>query len=341
MTDVAAAQARPVREDIALSVDDLHVEFYTEHGWVEVVDGVSFDLARGETLGLVGESGSGKSVTSMAIMGLIPSPPGRVSGGSVVLGGTDLISLPRRELEDRRGDDIAMIFQEPMSSLNPAFTIGDQIAEVVRRHRNASRRAANARAVEVLELVGIPAARRRLGSYPHEFSGGMRQRVVAAMALACEPDVLIADEPTTALDVTIQAQILDLFRSLQAELGMAILFITHDLGVVADICDRVAVMYAGEIVEEGGVDQMFATPQHPYTRALLASMPQVGSRNARLSSIPGAPPEPWAIPTGCRFEPRCEFALGACRSAAVTLERSGLDRSVRCVRWHELRNLNP
>lgn len=319
-----------------LDVDELRVDFYTERGWITVVDGVSFQLRRGETLGLVGESGSGKSVTSMACMGLVPDPPGRVMNGSVTLSGTELTKLSVRDLEDRRGNDIAMIFQEPMSSLNPAFTIGDQIVEVVRRHRGASRREARERAIEVLELVGIPGARRRLGSYPYEFSGGMRQRVVAAMALACEPDVLIADEPTTALDVTIQAQILDLFRSLQADLGMAILFITHDLGVVADICDRVAVMYAGQIVEEGDVFQMFDEPRHPYTRALLGSMPQVGGQAERLSSIAGSPPEPWALPTGCRFAPRCEFATDACRAAPVELTDAGLGRSVRCIRWREL-----
>ena len=323
-------------ETPALAVDDLRVDFYTERGWITVVEGVTFQLRRGETLGLVGESGSGKSVTSMACMGLIPDPPGRVINGSVVLSGTDMVTLSKRQLEDRRGNDIAMIFQEPMSSLNPAFTIGDQIVEVVRRHRGTSRREARERAVEVLELVGIPGARRRLGSYPHEFSGGMRQRVVAAMALACEPDVLIADEPTTALDVTIQAQILDLFRSLQSELGMAILFITHDLGVVADICDRVAVMYAGQIVEEGDVFQMFDAPHHPYTRALLGSMPQVGGQAERLSSIAGSPPEPWALPTGCRFAPRCEFATDACRAEPVELTDAGLGRTVRCIRWREL-----
>ncbi len=272
----------------------------------------------------------------MATMGLVPSPPGRVSHGRAMLGDVDLVGISARSLEEHRGADIAMIFQEPMTSLNPAFTIGEQIAEVVRRHRGASRSEAKRRAVEVLDLVGIPAAADRLGAYPHEFSGGMRQRVMIAMALACEPDVLIADEPTTALDVTVQAQILDLFRDLQAELGMAVVFITHDLGVVADICDRVAVMYAGQIVEEGDVFEIFADPRHPYTRGLLEAMPQVGSRGSQLSSIPGSPPEPWAMPPGCRFAPRCEFVVDSCRSQAIALDEIGPRRTVRCIRADEI-----
>ncbi|WP_420453845.1 ABC transporter ATP-binding protein [Ilumatobacter sp.] len=322
-----------------LQVRDLNVDFVTQHGWVNVVRDVNFDLARGETLGLVGESGSGKSVTSMAIMGLVPEPPGRVQASSIRLGDTDLLTLPRKRKEDLRGNRLAMIFQEPMTSLNPAFTIGEQIAEVVRRHEGASRKDATKRAVEVLGDVGIPNPARRATSYPHEFSGGMRQRAVIAMALACRPDVVIADEPTTALDVTIQAQILDLLREMQEEMHMAILFITHDLGVVADLCDRVAVMYAGQVVERAEIETLFEEPRHPYSDALLRSMPQVGSKGEKLSSIPGKPPEPWAFSDGCRFGPRCEHREAACDAHPIELRDlsgGGELRQSRCRRVHEL-----
>ena len=319
-----------------LEVRDLNVDFVTQHGWVNVVRDVNFDLARGETLGLVGESGSGKSVTSMAIMGLIPEPPGRVHAGSIRLDDTDLLTLSSREKEDLRGNRLAMIFQEPMTSLNPAFTIGEQIAEVVRRHEGANRKQAAARAIEALGEVGIPNPSRRVSAYPHQFSGGMRQRVVIAMALACRPDVVIADEPTTALDVTIQAQILDLLRSMQEEHHMAILFITHDLGVVADLCDRVAVMYAGEIVERAEIDPLYSEPRHPYTNGLLRSMPQVGSRGSELSSIPGKPPEPWAFSDGCRFGPRCEYREPECQTKPIELRDLGEFHQSRCRRVDEL-----
>jgi oligopeptide/dipeptide ABC transporter ATP-binding protein len=319
-----------------LEVEDLAVEFLTDHGWVRVVDGVSFSLSPGETLGLVGESGSGKTVTSLSVMQLIPRPPGRIAGGRIRFDGRDLAGLPEAALEDLRGNDIAMVFQESMTSLNPAFTIGDQIGEAVRRHRGVSRKAARERAVEVLDLVQIPHPRERLGAYPHEFSGGMRQRAAIAMALACEPKLLIADEPTTALDVTIQAQILDLLRSLQDRFGMAILFVTHNLGVVADICDRVAVMYAGRIVEHAGVFDLFERPRHPYTEGLLQSMPQLGERGKRLAAIPGTPPMPWEMPEGCRFHPRCPYAEPACTEENVTLLELEDARQSRCRRVHEL-----
>ncbi|MCU1504712.1 MAG: transporter [Ilumatobacteraceae bacterium] len=320
---------------VALQVDGLVVEFATDRGWARVVDGVSYAVASGETLAIVGESGSGKSVSNLATMGLL-ARSARVPAGTALLEGTDLLELSQRQLEDVRGDRIAMIFQEPMTSLNPAFRVGDQIAEVVRKHRHASRRDAWRRAVEVLDLVGIPRAADRARAYPHEFSGGMRQRVMIAMALACEPLVIIADEPTTALDVTIQAQVLDLLRATRDELGMALLFITHDLGVVADVADRVMVMYAGQAVETGTVDEIFFHPMHPYTEGLLRSMPQVGTQGRTLASIPGQPPAPWSMPGGCRFAPRCPYAIDACRAAPVPLVELTPGHQVRCVRAHEL-----
>ncbi len=331
---VVAAEPGPVPP--ILEVTDLEVEFLTDHGWVTVVDGVSFSIAPGETLGLVGESGSGKTVTSLSIMQLIPQPPGRISGGSIRYQGRDLAHMPEAELEGIRGNDIAMVFQESMTSLNPAFTIGDQIGEVVRRHRGCSRKEARERAVEVLELVQIPQPGERLHAYPHEFSGGMRQRAAIAMALACDPKVLIADEPTTALDVTVQAQVLELLRSLQDRFGMAVLFVTHNLGVVADICDRVTVMYAGRIVETANVFELFERPRHPYTEGLLRSMPQLGRRGERLASIPGTPPMPWQMPDGCRFHPRCPYAEAACAEQNVALVDLGGGRESRCRRIDEL-----
>jgi oligopeptide/dipeptide ABC transporter ATP-binding protein len=322
--------------EMVLEVDGLSVEFATDRGWTQVVDEVSFDLRRGETLAIVGESGSGKSVTSLACMGLLPRGASRVTKGRVVLNGTDVLKLPKRAVEDLRGDTIAMVFQEPMSSLNPAYKIGNQIAEVVRRHRGASKKEGWARAVEVLDLVGIPRAATRAQSYPHEFSGGMRQRVMIAMAIACDPDVLIADEPTTALDVTIQAQVLDLLRKMRDELGMGVLFITHDLAVVADIADHVMVMYAGQRVETATVQDLFAKPQHPYTEGLLRAMPQASARRHKLDSIPGNPPVPWSLPAGCRFTPRCPYAIDECRAAVPELLESRPGHQARCIRSTEL-----
>jgi peptide/nickel transport system ATP-binding protein len=324
-----------------LEVEDLEVQFATEDGWVTVLDGVSFEVGRGETVGLVGESGSGKTVTSLAVLGLLPDRSARITRGSVRLDGVELVGMPRRKLEELRGDEISMIFQEPMTSLDPAFRVGDQIAEVVRRHRGGSRRAAFARAVEVLTKVGIPNAERRARSYPHEFSGGMRQRVMIAMAMACEPKVIIADEPTTALDVTIQAQVLDLMRALRDEFATAIVLVTHDLGVVADICERAVVMYAGQVVEQADVDELYLRPRHPYTEALMTAMPQLTGRSGRLATIPGRTPAPGAMPSGCRFHPRCRHAVPACREGdgngrveIRTLASSG--RASRCLRVHEL-----
>ena len=319
-----------------LQVDDLHVQFATEHGWHTVVNGVSFDIAANEIVGLVGESGSGKTVTGLSVLGLIPTPPGRISGGRIVFGGQDLTRTGMSQMRRIRGNDISMVFQEPMTSLNPAFTIGDQIAETYRRHRGGNRRAADRRAAEVLDLVGIPHAARRLRDYPHEFSGGMRQRVMIAMALVCEPRLLIADEPTTALDVTVQAQILDLLRRLREETGMGVIFVTHDLGVVAETCDRVIVMYAGEVVETATTADLFTRPRHPYTEGLLTAMPQLGDRHAKLATIPGHTPEPWAMPPGCRFAPRCSYATDDCRQAPVRLRAVDGRGSAACLHVDQL-----
>jgi peptide/nickel transport system ATP-binding protein len=319
-----------------LAVENLQVQFATDHGMVTVVDDVSFSVAAGEVLGLVGESGCGKSVTSLAIMRLIPDPPGRITAGSVVFEGTELLTLDTAAMRRLRGDRIAMIFQEPMTSLDPAFTVGQQIASVVQQHRNAGKKEAWDRAVEVLDLVGIPRARQRVRDYPHMFSGGMRQRVMIAMALSCEPSLLIADEPTTALDVTIQAQVLDLLRSLQDTFGMAVIFVTHDLGVVSEVCDRVAVMYAGQVIETAVTGELFRRPRHPYTQVLLECLPaeHIGER---LVPIPGTVPPPDATPVGCRFHPRCRYAqAGRCDTEPVPLLEVDAKRSARCVRTDEL-----
>ncbi|MFO1039347.1 MAG: ABC transporter ATP-binding protein [Geminicoccaceae bacterium] len=328
-----------------LEVSDLMVTFSTDSGPVPAVRGVSLEVRKGETLALVGESGSGKSVTSLAVMRLTPAPPRARIGGRAVLtrdDGTthDLFALSEPDMRALRGDAMAMIFQEPMTSLNPVHRVGDQIAESLRFHRDLDRRAALRRATELLELVGIPEPARRLNAYPHHLSGGMRQRVMIAMALACDPQILIADEPTTALDVTVQAQILDLLHDLQRRTGMAIVFITHNLGVVAEIADRVMVMYAGRIVEEGGVVPVLTRPRMPYTQGLLASVPRLDlSREGRddLAFIPGTVPDPHGMPPGCPFEPRCAHAVPArCGAAVPPLEAAGADRRVRCCRWQEL-----
>jgi oligopeptide/dipeptide ABC transporter ATP-binding protein len=320
-----------------LEVRNLNVEFLTGRGWVQVVQGVSFDVHPGRVLGIVGESGSGKSVTNLALMGLLKGDQARVVADRVSLAGRDLTTLKRRELEDLRGRDLAMIFQEPMTSLNPAFTVGNQIAETIRRHRGISRRDAWRQAVEMLDRVGIPDANRRAHGYPHEFSGGMRQRVMIAIATCCEPALLIADEPTTALDVTIQAQILDLLREMSRDLGMALVFITHDLGVVADICDDVLVMYAGQVVEQSGAVSLFGQPQHPYTDALLRAMPHFEVEGHDLEPIPGSAPAAGEAPDGCRFHERCAHAVSACSIEEPRLLDTDDGRSVRCLRSHELR----
>jgi oligopeptide/dipeptide ABC transporter ATP-binding protein len=302
-----------------LEVRDLRTYFASERGEVRAVDGVDFTLERGRTLGIVGESGCGKSVTALSIMGLVPQPPGRVAGGEVLLEGEDLLKAPARRLRDLRGDKLSMIFQEPMTSLNPAFPVGEQIAEALLRHRKLTPRDAHEKAVEMLRRVRIPSPERRVADYPHQLSGGMRQRVMIAMALACNPQLLIADEPTTALDVTIQAQILELMRVLRAELGTAIILITHDLGVIAELADDVIVMYAGKVIERCPASRLFAEPQHPYTIGLLGSIPRLHLEQERLASIEGFVPDAAAFPQGCRFHPRCPFAVEKCRSEVPPL----------------------
>ena len=296
-----------------LSVDDLCVHLFTSRGVVRAVDGVSFSVERGASLGIVGESGCGKTMTALALMRLIPNPPARIVSGRIMFDGQDVAALDERALRALRGNAMAMIYQDPLTTLNPVFPVGEQIAEAVRLHRNASHAAALARAVEMLELVGIPDPSRCARSYPHQLSGGMRQRAVIAMALACNPKLLIADEPTTALDVTIQAQVLDLMRRLQQELGTAIILITHDLGVIADLVDTVVVMYAGKIVERAPVRRLFASPMHPYTRGLLRSVPSLERREHRMRTIEGSVPSAFDLPPGCRFHPRCGEARPICR----------------------------
>ncbi len=314
-----------------LQVEDLRTYFHAADGPVRAVDGIAFSLERGATLGIVGESGCGKSITCLSILRLIDAP-GRVEpGSSIRLGDRDLMGLSEVEMRGVRGNEISMIFQEPMTSLNPVWTIGDQIAEAVRLHRGVGRAEARERAAEMLGLVGIPNPEGRLDDYPHEFSGGMRQRAMIAMALACDPDVLLADEPTTALDVTIQAEILDLLAGLQERLGMAIVFVSHDLGVVAQIADQVIVMYAGQIVEQGATDTIFSRPRHPYTEGLLRSIPWVTGRAPRLATIAGSVPSAKRWPPGCRFHPRCPHAWERCREEAPRL--LGEDGTNRC--WLE------
>jgi oligopeptide/dipeptide ABC transporter ATP-binding protein len=307
-----------------LKVRDLAVDFATYGGRVQAVRGVSFDVFPGEVLAVVGESGCGKSVTFQTLMGLIPMPPGRVVSGSAELMGRDILKLSSRAQEEIRGRDLGMIFQDPLTSLNPTMTVGDQIAEVLVRHQGMARAAALKEAAELMRLVQIPEAGRRLGQYPHEFSGGMRQRIMIAIALACRPKILIADEPTTALDVTIQGQILELLRKLRREINMAVVLITHDLGVVASLADRVAVMYAGQIVETGTVDEIFERPSHPYTLGLKAAIPNpLKADSADLRPIPGAPPDLFSPPEGCAFAARCEFAMDVCTSFAPPAFQTG------------------
>ncbi|MBB3133161.1 peptide/nickel transport system ATP-binding protein [Rhizobium pisi] len=333
--------------DTILDVKGLWTVFRIRSGEVTAVNGIDFSVAAGETLALVGESGSGKSVTSLSVMRLLTRNIGAIAAGSIRLkrkngAVSNLVSLKDQEMRTIRGNDIGMVFQEPMSSLNPVYTIGDQIAEPIRIHRGAGRKAAMDAAVTLLEGVGIPDARRRADQYPHELSGGMRQRATIAMALACDPTLLIADEPTTALDVTIQAQILDLLQKLQRERGMAMLFVTHNLGVVAEIAHRVAVMYAGRIVETGPVTEVFRNPKHPYTMGLLASMPKLGNASRmkqageKLAAIPGVVPSLGNMPSGCAFEPRCRFATEDCRKAVPPLFDVNPRHKSRCIRWQEI-----
>jgi oligopeptide/dipeptide ABC transporter ATP-binding protein len=317
--------------DPALSVEDLRVHFHVGGQAHRAVDGVSFAVARGRTLGVVGESGCGKSVTSLAVMRLVP-PPGRLAGGRIALGGTELTALPEREMRALRGGRIGMIFQEPMTSLNPVYTTGRQIAESLAVHSGLAGRAARGRAVEMLDLVGLPSPRERADDFPHQLSGGQRQRVMIALALANDPELLIADEPTTALDVTIQAQILELIDDLRARTGAAVLLVTHDLGVVAETCDDVVVMYAGRVVERAPTTALFDDPQHPYTIGLMAAVPRIEGGADRLATIPGSVPPPWARPQGCRFASRCPLADERCRAEDPPLRPIGPAHEVACWR---------
>jgi oligopeptide/dipeptide ABC transporter ATP-binding protein len=334
MAEIAISVPTPTLLEIA----DLQTHFFTPAGVVRAVDGVSYDLRHGETLGVVGESGCGKSVTALSILRLVSAPPGRIVGGAIRFEGTNLLDLTEAEMEAVRGNDISMIFQEPMTSLNPLLTVGRQIGEAIVLHQGLSRRDAMDKSIEMLRRVHIPEAETRVHAYPHQLSGGMRQRVMIAMALSCNPKVLIADEPTTALDVTIQAQILDLMRELQDTLGTAIILITHDMGVVAETADRVVVMYAGRKVEEAAVDDLFERPGHPYTQGLLGSIPHVdaaarnAARRARLTEIRGMVPSLFNLPQGCSFAPRCRFATDECRAAYPPLLQHRPAHWVAC--WH-------
>ena len=323
-----------VTHERLLEIRGLQTEFVTDDGVVRAVDGVDLAIDRGETVGVVGESGCGKTVTALSVLKLIPMPPGRIAGGQILWRGRDLVPLRPQDMQDIRSKEIAIIFQEPMTSLNPVYTIGDQISEVIRLHEGLGRRAALERAVDMLRLVHIPNPDRRVRDYPHQFSGGMRQRVIIAMALSCSPALLIADEPTTALDVTIQAQILELLAEIKSRLGMAIMLITHAMGVVAETAQRVAVMYAGKVVEEAPVEQLFAKPSHPYTQGLIRSIPRIdaaATRRRRLESIAGMVPSPLDPLPGCRFAPRCPFARADCIEAVPPLREIAPSHKVACV----------
>ena len=316
-----------------LEVKDLKTYFYTDSGVAKAVDGVTFSLDKGKTLGIVGESGCGKSVTSLSIMRLVDPATGRNEGGSIVFDGQDLLTLPEKEMRKLRGNRISMIFQEPMTSLNPVFTIGDQISESLKLHKGLDKKAARDRAIELLELVGIPEAGKRVDEYPHQLSGGMRQRVMIAMALSGDPELLIADEPTTALDVTIQAQILQLLKDLQEKLHMSIIIITHDLGVIAEMADEVAVMYAGDIVEKAPPRALFDDPKHPYTIGLMNSIPDINDHVSRLRTLEGLVPSLYDMPSGCRFAPRCQFCCPECEAHRINLTTLPDGRQVRCRRF--------
>ncbi len=323
-------------DDVILQVKDLKTYFKLDEGLLKAVDGVSFDLRKGETLGIVGESGSGKSVTNLAIMKLIPTPPGRIAGGQVLFDGKDLVTMSDNEIRQIRGNKISMIFQDPMTSLNPFLRISTQMIETIVLHQGLDKKAAKLKAIEMLKLAGIPAPESRIDQYPHQFSGGMRQRVMIAMALSCNPEILIADEPTTALDVTIQAQILELINELSARLGTAVILITHSLGVVAGMCDNICVMYAGRVVERGNADEIFADPKHPYTQGLIKSVPRLDkTSNQRLYSIPGQPPNVINLPDCCPFFPRCDRAMDVCKSKYPPVADIGNGRSVACWLYGE------
>jgi oligopeptide/dipeptide ABC transporter ATP-binding protein len=323
------------QEEPLLCVKDLKTYFYTNKGTIPAVDGVSFSLRKGETLGIVGESGSGKTITSLSILGLVPSP-GKIVDGEILFDGEDLLKKSDKEIRGFRGSRIAMIPQDPMTSLNPVYQIGDQIGEPLRLHQRMTGTPLISKVVEMLKLVHIPSPTSRIREYPHQFSGGMKQRAMIAMSISCRPDLLIADEPTTALDVTIQAQILQLLRDLQKDLTTSILFITHDLGVVAGMCARVAVMYAGSIVEQADVYTIFKKPRHPYTRGLIDSVPKLGKAPRRLFAIEGQPPNLLELPKGCHFSPRCSYAEKTCLQEEPPSERIDREHDIRCFRWRDI-----
>ncbi|KAA0561775.1 ABC transporter ATP-binding protein [Bacillus sp. CH30_1T] len=321
-------------KNVVLEVKNLKTHFTSKKGVTKAVDGIDFVLHEGETLGIVGESGCGKSMTSLSILRLVPSPPGKIVDGTIELKGKDILKMSESELRKVRGNQISMIFQEPMTSLNPVIPVGEQIAEAVRIHQKLGKKDAWKKAVEMLELVGIPSPEQRAKQEPFQLSGGMRQRVMIAIALACNPEVLIADEPTTALDVTIQAQILELMKDLQRKLNMGIIFITHDLGVVAELCDKVAVMYAGQVVEYSSTEQLFSNPKHPYTNGLMSSLPKLYEDQAELETMPGSVPSPYNMPKGCRFSPRCALATARCHEEEPQLHSLNDGSQIRCFLYN-------
>lgn len=319
--------------DAVLSVKGLKTYFFTDGNTIKAVDGVDFEVKPGETLGIVGESGCGKSITSLSIMRLVPNPPGKIVDGEMIFNGENLLAKTEAEMREIRGNEISMIFQEPMTSLNPVYTVGEQIAEAIRIHQKLGRKEAWEKAVEMLRLVGIPSPEKRAKQIPYELSGGMRQRVMIAMALSCHPKLLIADEPTTALDVTIQAQILDLLKKLQEDMGTAVIMITHDLGVVSETCDKVVVMYAGKVVEYTDVESLFESPKHPYTEGLLKSIPRIDTDSAELETIKGSVPNPKDMPKGCLFAPRCPYTIELCENELPELEAIDESTKVRCFKY--------
>jgi len=324
-----------LQKNVLLEVQNLSIHFFTDEGVIRAVENVTFEIYSGEILGLVGESGCGKSVTGLSLLRLIPIPPGRIVNGQIVFDGRSLLQLEEKEMEKVRGNDISMIFQEPMTSLNPVFTIGDQIMEAIILHQGLNKTEARQRAIEMLDRVKIPSPEKRIDSYPHQLSGGMRQRAMIAMALSCQPKLLIADEPTTALDVTIQAEVLRLLKEIQGDMGMSVMLITHDLGVVAEIADRVAVMYAGRIFEYGPIEAIFGKMRNPYTRGLMRSIPQLAEKKDRLNAIPGQVPDPMDLPVGCKFHPRCYLMIEECKKEEPPLFQVNGNHFSRCIRWKE------